>query len=194
MTRAHFLTMSFILRDPFFDGFEDVMTWPLRGRDHSPFALEDDKSMAKRVRRDVITPFSGFGRMDMTESDKAYQLCVDIPGMEKKDIKISTQNNVLVIEGERKEEEKTEKDHCHFMERHYGSFRREVSVPANANAEAISAVYDKGVLKLTIPKVDTEVSKKTIEVSCAVCSSHSFVGEMKRLDKARMPEWSKGLR
>ena len=51
-----------------------------------------------------------------------------------------------------------------------------------------------GVLKLTIPKVDTEVSKKTIEVSCAVCSSHSFVGEMKRLDKARMPEWSKGLR
>ena len=80
------------------------------------------------------------------------------------------------------------------MERHYGSFRREVSVPANANAEAISAVYDKGVLKLTIPKVDTEVSKKTIEVSCAVCSSHSFVGEMKRMDKARMPEWSKGLR
>lgn len=70
LTRAHYLTMSFILRDPFFDGFEDVMTWPLRGRDHSPFALEDDKSMAKRVRRDVITPFSGFGRMDMTESEQ----------------------------------------------------------------------------------------------------------------------------
>ena len=41
---------------------------------------------------------------------------------------------------------------------------------------------------------DTEVIKKTIEVSCAVCSSHSFVGEMKRMVKARMPEWSKGLR
>ena len=162
--------MSFILRDPFFDGLDDLMTWPMRRANPHASVLEDDSSresaLAKRMRRDMITPFSGFGRMDMKETDKDYRLCVDIPGMDKSDIHISTQNNVLVIEGERKEqrEEKDEKNHCHFSERHFGSFRREVSVPSNANTDAINAVYDKGVLNLTIPKVETEVSKKTIPV------------------------------
>ena len=93
--------MSFILRDPFFDGLEDLMTWPMRRANPHASVLEDDPSresaLAKRMRRDMITPFSGFGRMDMKETDKDYRLCVDIPGMDKSDIHISTQNNVLVI-------------------------------------------------------------------------------------------------
>ena len=86
--------MSFILRDPFFDGFEDLMAnhWPMPLSHSRPMPVEDEKETSmttgKRLRRDVITPYSGFGRMDMRESEKGYELSVDIPGMEKENIKI----------------------------------------------------------------------------------------------------------
>lgn len=164
--------MSFVLRDPFFDGFEDLMStgWPFSSVRSYPFAVEDKKNdeldNPKRLRRDVITPFSGFGRMDMQEKEKEYELSVDIPGMNKDDIKITTENNMLVIEGERKQEtrEDDKKKKYHFMERHYGSFRRELSVPANANTDKICATYENGVLKVAIPKMELPVNKKQIEI------------------------------
>lgn len=163
--------MSFVLRDPFFDGFEDIMSthWPFSSTRPYPFAVEDNPNnelQAKRLRRDVITPFSGFGRMDMQEKEKEYELSVDIPGMNKNEIKITTENNMLVIEGERKQESQHEdkEKKYHFMERHYGSFRRELSVPANAKADAICATYENGVLKVVIPKIEKPVNKKQIEI------------------------------
>ena len=121
--------MSIIFRDPFFDGFDDLLvsTYP---RQHDLDAWFDDG-----VRRDVITPFS-----------------VDLPGMDKSEIKMHVEDNGLVIEGERKSEKKEEKDKYHFCERHFGSFHREVSLPENANVDAINAMYDNGVLKVVIPK------------------------------------------
>lgn len=164
--------MSFVLRDPFFNGFEDMMSsgWPFTSSRPYPFAVEDKKSdelsNPKRLRRDVITPFSGFGRMDMQEKEKEYELSVDIPGMNKNEIKITTENNMLIIEGERKKEirEDNDKNKYHFMERHYGSFRRELSIPANANADTICATYENGVLRISIPKIEQPVNKKHITV------------------------------
>ena len=164
--------MSLILHDPFFDGFEDIVSsqWPFSLTRSYPFShdnsKEQDAPLAKKVRRDVITPFSGFGRMDMQEKEKDYELCVDIPGMKKEEIKISTENNMLVIEGERKKElcKDDEQNKYHFMERHYGSFHREVTIPVNANAESICATYENGVLKVCIPKVEQPIHKKQITV------------------------------
>ena len=163
--------MSFILRDPFFNGIEDVLNsnWPFVSRrdryrigDHE--ANEDNDS--KRVRRDVITPFSGFGRMDLQETEKSYDLSLDIPGMNKSDISITAENNVLSIQGERKHERTVDdKDKkYHFTERHFGSFHREISLPSNANADQIRAVYNNGVLQVVIPKVESETNKKMIDV------------------------------
>ena len=163
--------MSFILRDPFFDGFEDLMTnhWPIPLSRSRAKPVEDEKetsmTKAKRLRRDEITPYSGFGRMDLRENDKDYELSVDIPGMDKNDIKISTENNILRIEGERKEEKSSEKDKVHFMERHYGCFRREISLPSNVKADDIVAMYNNGVLKLHIPKAEAHSTKKSITVA-----------------------------
>ena len=86
--------------------------------------------------------------------------------MKKEEIKISTENNMLVIEGERKKElcKDDEQNKYHFMERHYGSFRREVTIPVNANAESICATYENGVLKVCIPKVEQPIHKKQITV------------------------------
>ena len=89
--------MSFVFRDPFFDAFEDFVnsSYPCQ------CAIQDNKDNKKdavqKVRRDAITPLSGFGRMDLHENDKSYEVRVDIPGMKKEDIKLSSEENKLVI-------------------------------------------------------------------------------------------------
>lgn len=156
--------MSFIFRDPFFNVFDDYLS-SLPSMNSS--WLTDDENADSKVRRDVITPFSGFGRMDLHETDKDYELTMDLPGMDKSEINISTENNKLVIEGERKEEKKEDdkEKKCHFMERHFGSFHREVALPKNTNVENIGAVYENGVLKINIPKIEVDNGKKTVTVN-----------------------------
>ncbi|OAO15738.1 Heat shock protein [Blastocystis sp. ATCC 50177/Nand II] len=165
--------MSFIFRDPFFDGFDDFMNGAFSSKFMNPdrWGIEDEVAPKKHAKKasaknhdslvavsknNKITPFSGFGRMDMRESDKDYQLSVDIPGMDKDGIKVTSENNVLVIEGERKQEKESKKD---------GNFRREMSIPSNADATKINAVYENGVLKVVIPKVEKKVEKKMITVN-----------------------------
>ena len=156
--------MSFVFRDPFFDAFDDFVNYSVP----SYVAIGDDKDNKKdavqKVRRDVITPFSGFGRMDLHENDKSYEMKVDIPGMKKEDIKLSSEENKLVIEGERKDEKKDDK--CHFVERHFGRFHREVCLPGNAEMDKISAAYENGVLKVSVPKkAEPTTTKKSITVN-----------------------------
>ena len=156
--------MSFVFRDPFFDAFDDFVNYSVP----SYVAIGDDKDNKKdavqKVRRDVITPFSGFGRMDLHENDKSYEMKVDIPGMKKEDIKLTTEENKLVIEGERKDEKKDDK--CHFVERHFGSFHREVCLPVNAEMDKISASYENGVLSVSVPKKEeVKPAKKQITVN-----------------------------
>ena len=93
-------------------------------------------------------------------------MSVDLPGMDKSEIKMHVEDNGLVIEGERKSEKKEEKDKYHFCERHFGSFHREVSLPKNANVDGINAMYDNGVLKVVIPKKEeNETGRKQICVN-----------------------------
>lgn len=155
--------MSFIFRDPFFNVIDDYMLSSLPGSNSN---LVSDNSETK-IRRDMITPFSGFGRMDMHESEKNFELTMDLPGMNKSEINISTESNKLVIEGERKEEKKEDdkENKCHFMERHFGNFHREVALPKNANVDEISAVYENGVLQVIIPKTEPANEKKTVVVN-----------------------------
>lgn len=104
--------------------------------------------------------------MDLKETENNYELNVDIPGMNKSEIKITTDNNVLSIEGERKQEKTVDdkSNKYHFTERHFGSFHREISLPANANTEKIDAMYNNGVLMISIPKKEQATNKKHIDV------------------------------
>ena len=157
--------MSFVFRDPFFDAFDDFVNYSIP----SYVAIGDDKDNAvQKVRRDAITPLSGFGRMDLHENDKSYEVRVDIPGMSKEDIKLSSEENKLVIEGERKSEKKEDDDKTkvHFVERHFGSFHREVCLPGNAEMDKISASYENGVLSVSVPKkTEPTTTKKSITVN-----------------------------
>lgn len=91
-------------------------------------------------------------RVDIHETDKELILDVELPGMEKKDIKIGVKNDILTISGERKQERKTEGSEYYRHERHYGKFERSFTIPETVDADNISANYKNGVLTLNLPK------------------------------------------
>jgi HSP20 family protein len=99
---------------------------------------------------------SAYSASMMKESDKAYLINIDLPGMDKKDISIETVGNRLVISGERKEESESKEG----SKKSYRQFNQSFSLPDDANLEAISATSTNGVLKITVPKTGKKVSKK----------------------------------
>ncbi len=102
-------------------------------------------------------------RADVRETDDAYQIMVDLPGLEKDDIKVKFEDNVLTISGERKAESTDEGKNYHRIERIYGSFSRSLRFPKDVNAQKVVANYRNGVLEISLPKSE-EVKPKEIEV------------------------------
>lgn len=90
--------------------------------------------------------------LDMRETDEAYLLCVDLPGMKKSEIRLDIAENVLTIAGERRREATGE---GRYSERSFGQFERTVGFPANVNAEKIEAHFTDGVLEITVPKSES---------------------------------------
>jgi HSP20 family protein len=76
----------------------------------------------------------------------------ELPEMKREDIKVSFENNVLTIEGERKFETREDKDKYHRVERGYGAFRRTFTMPASVDAAGVSADYRDGVLTVKLPR------------------------------------------
>lgn len=101
--------------------------------------------------------------IDIYENDDNFVIEADIPGMDIKDIKIEVQDNTLTIKGEKKFEEKTEKDKYIRVERLYGSFYRSLSLPMNVDSDKIDANYKDGTLVLTLPKTE-QAKPKQIKV------------------------------
>ena len=117
----------------------------------------DDKS--------VVETSEWSPRVDIIEKKNHYSILVDIPGVDPKDIKITMNDGILTIEGERKLEKKEEQENFYRYERSYGSFARRFALPDNANADKISAKGKNGVLDISIPKSEKPPAKEiTIEV------------------------------
>ena len=102
-------------------------------------------------------------RVDVSETDKEILLDVEVPGINKKDIKIEVKDNTLYINGERKNERKTDNTDAYRVERHYGKFERSFGLPETVDANKIAAKYKDGILKLTLPKTEKAIPKE-IEV------------------------------
>ncbi len=103
-------------------------------------------------------------RVDVSETDEHVIVKAEVPGMDKNDIHITFSDGLLTIQGEKKEEEKKEKENYRFVESRYGSFSRSFRVPGGVDADKIDANYKDGVLKVTIPKTEEEKSRK-IEIT-----------------------------
>merc|ERR1712228_71182 len=94
-------------------------------------------------------PFS----CDMTENDREFMIMADLPGVQKKDIKIQLRdNNILSITARREREKITEGETYSRRERSFGEFNREMTLPANVEGAKITTRFQNGVLEVKLPK------------------------------------------
>ena len=131
-------------------------------------------SLLDQLKRELSNPLSAVDRnddanvataswapsVDITENEEAFVLHADIPGVKPEDIEVSMDNGVLTIKGERQSEKKTEEENYKRVERQYGVFYRRFTLPDSANAEALEAHSEHGVLKITIPKQEVAQSRR----------------------------------
>jgi HSP20 family protein len=101
--------------------------------------------------------------IDIEESNGNLMVKAEIPGMDKKDIKVVVKDDMLTISGERKRENETKEKTFHRIERSYGQFRRMIRLPAEVDAEKVKATYKDGVLNVTLPKPES-MKPKNIDV------------------------------
>jgi HSP20 family protein len=90
--------------------------------------------------------------MDLEEADNEYLVKADLPAVKKEDVKVSLENGLLAIEGERKQEKEEKGKKFHRIERSYGKFVRRLAVPTDADPQKVSAEFKDGVLNVHLPK------------------------------------------
>ncbi len=106
--------------------------------------------------------------VDMTESDKAYEVTAELPGMDEKDIEVKVVDGNLMIKGEKQQEKEEKQKDYYLHERRFGSFERRFQVPEGVDADKIEASFKKGVLTVTLPKkLEAQKPAKRIEVKAA---------------------------
>lgn len=101
--------------------------------------------------------------VDIVERENDFNIKLELPGVENKDVKITVQNDILTIKGEKKQESEKKGENYHRVERSYGIFQRSFTLPSSVNSEKIDASYDNGVLTVSVPKLE-EAKPKEIEV------------------------------
>ena len=120
-------------------------------------------------RGDILANDSFFSRdwnpaVDIVENNDKYIVKAELPGLCKEDVKITLENNLLTIRGEKKNEDEKKEGNYHRVERSYGSFERSFSVPGSIRSNDIDAQYNDGILTVTLPKAE-EAKQKRIDVT-----------------------------
>jgi HSP20 family protein len=96
--------------------------------------------------------------IEISETKDRVFVRAELPGLEAKDVTVSMSGDLLTIKGKKEKEE-----HFHYVERYYGPFQRSVKLPFNVTVDKVEANFNKGVLKITLPKV-AGAEKKEIQV------------------------------
>ncbi len=100
---------------------------------------------------------------DVQEDENHLYLNFELPGINEKDVKVTLENNVLTVEGERKEEKKSGKGNWLHQERYYGTFSRSFTLPGTVNPDSVEATFNDGVLEVQIEK-KAEAKPKQIQI------------------------------
>lgn len=98
------------------------------------------------------------------EGDYAYHIEVDLPGVQKEDIKVEVKDNRVTISGERKTSEETKEEDYYRVESSYGKFERSFTLPGNVDAENVTASSKDGVLEVVLPKKERSTDATEIKV------------------------------
>ena len=106
--------------------------------------------------------------VDFTDTEKAYEITAELPGIDEKNVDVKVANGVLTIKGEKQEEREEKKKDYYLRERNFGSFERAFQVPDGVDADKIEANFKKGVLTVTLPKKpEVQKAAKKIDVKAA---------------------------
>jgi HSP20 family protein len=101
-----------------------------------------------------MAPAFGLPAADLKETDRAYQLAVELPGMSREDIDLKVDRDTIRLSGRKAEEKEEGRGDYRISERRFGSFERTFPIPRDARRDAIQATYADGVLKIVLPKTE----------------------------------------
>lgn len=106
--------------------------------------------------------------LDLSATDKEYTIAVEIPGVDEKDVKLEIANDILTIRGEKKHEKEEKDKNFYRVERSYGSFQRVLSLPEDADQDAVKATFKRGILTISMPrKAMPQADVRKIEIKSA---------------------------
>lgn len=131
-----------------------------------PFALAREffgNDVWPTVARDQGQVATFSPQFDVKETDTAYVIAADMPGLKEDDLEVSLTGNHLVIGGKRESEEKRDEENYHLYERRFGSFQRSFLLPEEADGDSVAANLSDGVLVVNIAK-KTQAKPKKISV------------------------------
>src|SRR4051812_14567863 len=111
-----------------------------------------DRFFNESLSRTGGAAYSFVPRVDIVENDKAYEIHVAVPGMNKEEFKLDLNDNYLTVSGERKFTKEQNEKNFHSIETQYGNFSRAFALPENVDATKINAKYNNGILEITVPK------------------------------------------
>jgi HSP20 family protein len=146
-----------------------VITWnPLREMEQAtqnrfnPFFLGFPNRMGSgEIHSLAVADWSP--EVDISEDDRGYLLKADLPEMKKDDVRVTVEDGILCVSGERKSEKEDQKKKFHRIERSFGTFRRSFTLPEDADSTKVTAEFHDGVLKVHLPTTPIARSK-AIEV------------------------------
>ena len=139
------------------------------------------KHLVHRDPFDVLSPFFAFSRrfndllpdgpsesgdqmilpaMDVAESEDSLTIHAELPGLKKDEVKITIENGVLTLSGEKRLVKEEKKNDFHLVERRYGTFRRQITLPSQMDPDKAKASFEDGVLKVEIPKLEIAKPKQ----------------------------------
>jgi HSP20 family protein len=103
---------------------------------------------------------------DVAETDEFVTLTLELPGLEKKDVDVNIEDDVLTVRGEKFEEKKDEAKKYYLVERTYGTFQRAFTLPRSVDSGKIWAEFDKGVLTVMLPKTaEAKAKGRKVEIA-----------------------------
>ncbi len=135
--------------DPFFRSFERLFSDDM----FRPFGLMTrwNEEIGQNVWRPAV---------DVRETDDSYLFTAELPGLGKKDVNITLEDNVLTLSGERTFSDSADEKNYRRIERAYGSFSRSFTLPAHVDAERVKAEFKDGLLTVTVPKAEQAKPRK----------------------------------
>ncbi len=125
--------------------------------------------------RELPSPFVGRGgflreetfvpRVNVSETEEEFRVSAELPGLTEKDVRVELEDNVLTIQGERKEEHDEKGCNWHRVEQCYGHFYRQIPLSGQVNPDKVRAKFKNGVLTVTIPKLEPDTrNRRTVEI------------------------------